>query len=66
MEIAISVHHFNIMVESKVKDMGLAEFGRKELTFAEHEMLGLRASTQLVCQAELAQPTLTSNASCSF
>merc|ERR1711934_395405 len=27
--------------ESKVKDMGLAEFGRKELTLAEHEMPGL-------------------------
>merc|ERR1711937_452088 len=27
--------------ESKVKDMGLAEFGRKELTIAEHEMPGL-------------------------
>jgi len=29
--------------ESKVKDMGLAEFGRKELTLAEHEMPGLIA-----------------------
>merc|ERR1712151_1386222 len=29
--------------ESKVKDMGLAEFGRKELTLAEHEMPGLMA-----------------------
>ena len=29
------------MAESKVKDMSLAEFGRKELTLAEHEMLGL-------------------------
>ncbi len=29
------------MAESKVKDMGLAEFGRKELTLAEHEMPGL-------------------------
>merc|ERR1712048_1358277 len=29
------------MVDSKVKDMGLAEFGRKELTLAEHEMPGL-------------------------
>merc|ERR1711988_1016035 len=27
--------------ESKVKDMGLAEFGRKELNLAEHEMPGL-------------------------
>jgi len=27
--------------ESKVKDMGLAEFGRKELALAEHEMPGL-------------------------
>merc|ERR1711943_90745 len=27
--------------DSKVKDMGLAEFGRKELTLAEHEMPGL-------------------------
>merc|ERR1711939_1224285 len=31
------------MSDSKVKDMGLAEFGRKELTLAEHEMPGLMA-----------------------
>jgi len=31
------------MAESKVKDMGLAEFGRKELNLAEHEMPGLMA-----------------------
>jgi len=31
------------MTESKVKDMGLAEFGRKELNLAEHEMPGLMA-----------------------
>jgi len=31
------------MAESKVKDMGLAEFGRKELSLAEHEMPGLMA-----------------------
>merc|ERR1711953_1064238 len=30
--------------ESKVKDMGLAEFGRKELSLAEHEMPGLMAA----------------------
>jgi len=30
--------------ESKVKDMGMAEFGRKELTLAEHEMPGLMAA----------------------
>jgi adenosylhomocysteinase len=35
------------MAESKVKDMGLAEFGRKELTLAEHEMPGL-----MNCRAE--------------
>jgi len=29
------------MADSKVKDMGLAEFGRKELSLAEHEMPGL-------------------------
>jgi len=41
------------MAESKVKDMGLAEFGRKELSLAEHEMPGLMA-----CRAEFgpAQP----------
>merc|ERR1712038_1814846 len=33
-----------IMADSKVKDMGLAEFGRKELTLAEHEMPGLMAT----------------------
>jgi len=32
------------MADSRVKDMGLAEFGRKELTLAEHEMPGLMAS----------------------
>jgi adenosylhomocysteinase len=31
------------MAESKVKDMGLAEFGRKELNLAEYEMPGLMA-----------------------
>merc|ERR1712003_322980 len=31
------------MAESKVKDMGLAEFGRKELSLAEGEMPGLMA-----------------------
>jgi len=31
------------MADSKVKDMGLAEFGRKELNIAEHEMPGLMA-----------------------
>merc|ERR1711972_1275951 len=35
------------MTDSKVKDMGLAEFGRKELTLAEHEMPGL-----MNCRAE--------------
>merc|ERR1712160_176255 len=30
--------------DSKVKDMGLAEFGRKELNLAEHEMPGLMAT----------------------
>jgi len=34
------------MADSKVKDMGLAEFGRKELTLAEHEMPGLMAARQ--------------------
>jgi adenosylhomocysteinase len=32
------------MVDSKVKDMGLAEFGRKELTLAVHEMPGLMSA----------------------
>jgi len=32
------------MSESKVKDISLAEFGRKELTLAEHEMPGLMAA----------------------
>merc|ERR1711992_423315 len=35
---------FGGMGDSKVKDMGLAEFGRKELTLAEHEMPGLMAA----------------------
>jgi len=32
------------MADSRVKDMGLAEFGRKELTLADHEMPGLMAA----------------------
>jgi len=32
---------FSIMADSKVKDMSLAEFGRKEILLAEHEMPGL-------------------------
>ena len=39
------------MTDSKVKDMGLAEFGRKELTIAEHEMPGL-----MNCRKEYGQP----------
>merc|ERR1712014_546206 len=35
---------FEVMAESKVKDVGLAEFGRKELSLAEHEMPGLMAA----------------------
>jgi len=34
------------MADSKVKDLGLAEFGRKELTLAEHEMPGLMNARQ--------------------
>jgi len=34
------------MAESKVKDMGMAEFGRKELNLAEHEMPGLMNARQ--------------------
>merc|ERR1719203_641818 len=40
----IKVANMNTNGEGKVKDMGLAEFGRKELTIAEHEMPGLMAS----------------------
>ena len=32
------------MADSKVKDMGMAEFGRKELNLAEVEMPGLMAT----------------------
>jgi adenosylhomocysteinase len=32
-----------LFVEYQVKDLSLAEFGRKEITLAEHEMPGLRA-----------------------
>merc|ERR1712100_765901 len=37
----LDIRILSAMAESKVKDMGLAEFGRKELTLAEHEMPGL-------------------------
>jgi len=42
--LGLDFHHSDIMAESKVKDMGLAEFGRKELSLAEHEMPGLMAA----------------------
>merc|ERR1712110_838367 len=45
------VHIALAMAESKVKDLGLAEFGRKELTLAEHEMPGL-----MNCRKEYGQP----------
>jgi len=32
------------MADSKVKDMSLAKFGRKEFTLAEHEIPGLMAN----------------------
>ena len=41
---SIQLLRTEIMADSKVKDMGLAEFGRKELTLAEHEMPGLMAA----------------------
>ena len=34
------------MSDYKVKDIGLADFGRKELDIAEHEMPGLMATLQ--------------------
>ena len=39
------------MADSKIKDMGLAEFGRKELTIADYEMSGL-----MNCRKEYGQP----------
>ena len=36
------------MADSKVKDMGLVEFGRKELTLAEYEMPCLMAARKEV------------------
>ena len=41
------------MADSKVKDMGLAEFGRKELDLAEHEMPGLTAAIMTIQTAVL-------------
>ena len=35
------------MADSKVKDMGLAKFGRKELTLAEYEMPCLMAARRI-------------------
>merc|ERR1712166_1348700 len=45
MGILVGFHLFT-MSDSKVKDMGLVEFGRKELTLAEHEMPGLMATRE--------------------
>merc|ERR1711968_196414 len=39
----LNASQFSNMADSKVRDMGLAEFGRKELNIAEHEMPGLMA-----------------------
>ncbi len=38
----------------KVADIGLAEFGRKEIAIAEHEMPGLMATRAEVCRREAA------------
>merc|ERR1719379_1327043 len=40
-QILLQISSLAAMADSKVKDMGLAEFGRKELNLAEHEMPGL-------------------------
>ena len=37
----------------KVADLSLAEFGRKELTLAEHEMPGLMALRELLAEHEI-------------
>ena len=34
----------NPVTDYQVKDIGLAEFGRKEISIAEHEMPGLMAT----------------------
>merc|ERR1711968_260396 len=41
MGILLQISSLAAMADSKVKDMGPAEFGRKELNLAEHEMPGL-------------------------
>jgi len=46
------------MADSKVKDMGLAEFGRKELELAEVEMPGLMAARKEYDIAEIEMPGL--------
>merc|ERR1711871_105803 len=44
MGILLQISSLAAMADSKVKDMGLAEFGRKELNLAEHEMPGWMSS----------------------
>merc|ERR1711883_173 len=44
LQVSLCRHLRFVMADSKVKDMGLAEFGRKELSLAEHEMPGLMAA----------------------
>ena len=51
------------MSASNVKDMGLAEFGRKELILAEHEMRGLMATCE---ELSFAKPFARFNISGSF
>ena len=42
------------MTDYKVKDIGLADFGRKEFDIAEHEMPGLMATREKVWSAQAA------------
>ena len=48
----------------KVKDIGLAEFGRKEIELAENEMPGLMALREKVRQGQSRSPVPGSPAVC--
>ena len=48
----------------KVADLGLAEFGRKEIRLAEHEMPGLMAMRARVRRRAAAAPARGSPARC--
>ena len=57
-------HHADRAPDHKVADLGLAEFGRKEITLAEHEMPGPDAHPRGVRRRRSRSPAPGSPARC--